>query len=199
MRQVSRPCRLVVPISLAEPSGQLYTVLRGFKNPSYARHHDFELQVAALIGRFLRDHGSCIRLTAGRVWTTITSVPSTRARSDEHPLERAIKRVGDLRDVYEPLLARGSAPLGNRLASDDGFEVTADVGGDRVLLIDDTFTSGARVQSAASALHLAGADVVAVLIVGRFIRPNPDYPHDQELLDRSADVPFDFSRCCLDW
>jgi chromosome partitioning protein len=34
--------------------------------------------------------------------------------------------------------------------------------GKRVLLVDDTFTSGARAQSAASALSNAGAEVVAI-------------------------------------
>jgi hypothetical protein len=42
----------------------------------------------------------------------------------------------------------------------------------RILLIDDTFTSGARLQSAASALALAGATVVAAFTLGRFIRPD---------------------------
>jgi predicted amidophosphoribosyltransferase len=39
----------------------------------------------------------------------------------------------------------------------------------RILLVDDTFTSGATFQSAASALALGGADVIAGVVIGRVI------------------------------
>jgi orotate phosphoribosyltransferase len=54
---------------------------------------------------------------------------------------------------------------------DDGFAPTTSVSGDRILIVGDTFTSGARTQSAASALQLAGARVVAILPIGRVVDP----------------------------
>jgi orotate phosphoribosyltransferase len=66
-----------------------------------------------------------------------------------------------------------------------------------VLLIDNTFTTGARVQSAASALALAGADVVAAVVLGRFVRP--DYSAEaRQLWERQRRLGFDFDTCCLE-
>jgi hypothetical protein len=65
-----------------------------------------------------------------------------------------------------------------------------------VLLVDDTFTSGARGQSAASALQLAGAHVVAMVPVGRYIRPDFS-PMTQTFWDDARRTRFDFESCCL--
>ena len=43
--------------------------------------------------------------------------------------------------------------------------------GASVLLVDDTWVSGASAQSAAAALKLAGARHVAVVVVGRHVNP----------------------------
>ena len=45
------------------------------------------------------------------------------------------------------------------------------VRGARVLLLDDTYVSGARSQSAAAALRLAGA-VPVIVPLGRVLRPD---------------------------
>jgi predicted amidophosphoribosyltransferase len=44
--------------------------------------------------------------------------------------------------------------------------------GKRILLIDDTLTTGAMAQSAASALSNGGATVVGILTMGRMIKPS---------------------------
>jgi adenine/guanine phosphoribosyltransferase-like PRPP-binding protein len=87
--------------------------------------------------------------------------------------------------------------MGHNVACDSGFVASPDVRGTRVLVVDDTFTTGARAQSAASALQLAGARVIAVVAIGRVIDPG----HDEHALSywtsRSRE-PFDFGRCCLE-
>jgi orotate phosphoribosyltransferase len=65
-----------------------------------------------------------------------------------------------------------------------------------VLLIDDTFTTGARIQNCASALTLAGADVVGAVIVGRFMRPDWS-AETQALRNRQRALRFDFESCCV--
>jgi phosphoribosylpyrophosphate synthetase len=47
-----------------------------------------------------------------------------------------------------------------------------DVRGRRVLVVDDTWVTGARARSAAAALALAGAQVVAALVIGRAVDPD---------------------------
>jgi hypothetical protein len=66
-----------------------------------------------------------------------------------------------------------------------------------VLLVDDTFTSGARLQSAASALALGGATVVAGVVVGRFCNPGFN-DATQQLWDDASERRFSFDTCCLE-
>jgi hypothetical protein len=53
--------------------------------------------------------------------------------------------------------------------SPDAFEVGDGARGRRVLLLDDTWVTGARARSAAASLHDAGAHVVAVVVAGRSV------------------------------
>src|SRR5260370_11911979 len=92
LKQVSRPTRLVVPISLYRVGLQLHKVLRGYKDePIDKLRESFFLQVAALLHRFIRDHRGCIARAAGVDWNVITSIPSSQGRAGQHPLEQAIR------------------------------------------------------------------------------------------------------------
>jgi predicted amidophosphoribosyltransferase len=197
-QQVSRPLSLVVPISLYEIPGQLHHVLRNYKDGyDDAQRYELQLRVAALLLRFLSEHGEHVARTAGEPWEIITSVPSTVPRAGGHPLESTIGLARQLMEQYEPLLERHDGVLGHNQASDTAYRVTGDVAGANVLLVDDTFTSGARIQSAASALSLAGAKVIAAVPIGRVI--NPDYNEStREFWDAVRRRPFTFDLCCLD-
>ena len=48
----------------------------------------------------------------------------------------------------------------------------ASVRGARIVLLDDTYVSGARAQSAAAALRRAGARSAVIIPVGRVLRPD---------------------------
>jgi orotate phosphoribosyltransferase len=126
----------------------------------------------------------------------ITIVPSSGVRAGKHPLEVALSLVPALAKEYRPLLKKGTATIGHNHADDDGYTVTSKVNDVRVLLIDDTFTSGARVQSAASALQLAGADVVAAVVAARVITPAWN-EESKALWERQRALAFDFDSCCL--
>jgi hypothetical protein len=66
--------------------------------------------------------------------------------------------------------------------------------------VDDTYTSGANVQSAAVKLTVAGARVVAAVPVGRVIdtRRRDRFPEKHAFWRRQRGIPFDFGRCCLE-
>ncbi|WP_146134810.1 ComF family protein [Actinopolyspora mortivallis] len=66
------------------------------------------------------------------------------------------------------------------------------VRGKHVLVVDDTWTSGAKMQSAAVALSDAGAAQVTALCVARWCRY--DWPDHRELLD-SCTEPYDAFDC----
>jgi hypothetical protein len=187
-----------VPISLSEPFGQLHHVLKHYKNeqqPGYLRE-GFINQVGALTARFLHAHRSCIEGLAGVPWDTITIVPSSSGRSGEHPLETALKRSRWLREQFAPLLKAGPVSVTHNQASDRGFAAQAECRDRSVLLVDDTYTSGARSQSAAAALALAGARLIAIVPVARIVQPDSGEAR-AELWRKARAKQFDFKYCCV--
>lgn len=198
---VSHPVELIVPISLYRVGEQLHTVLKDYKRSPDERVRERHLyQVAAILHRFLRDHSGCIEHAAGGAWDTVTIVPSKKARTDPHPLERAVKLGRSLKALYRPLLSPDQSELIERVYGDNrAFKTTEEVAGRRVLLIDDTFTSGATFQSAASRLALEGATVVAGVAIGRVISTgDPRYPEHDLFWETQREIPFSFERCCLE-
>lgn len=197
MGQVSEPCATVVPITPYETLGQMHYHLRAYKDsPSSSVRERSSLYVAALLARFLYEHGDCIERIAGG-WDFVTSVPSTSGRSGIHPLEAAAQRVPWLAQRRRTVLGPGSVSAKHNHASDSAFAAIAPVQGERILVIDDTYTSGARAQSAASALSLAGAATVAIVPVGRVIAPS--FSDDvREFWKTQRAIPFRFDACCLE-
>jgi hypothetical protein len=199
---VSHPLRLLVPISLYRVNEQLHTVLKDYKRSPNARVREKHLwQVAAILHRFVFNHRRCIVSAAGRDWDTVTIVPSKVPRADAHPLEDAIALGEPLGSEYRRLLEPNEPDrIGRAKSSDLGYRTTAAAGGLHVLLVDDTFTSGATFQSAASTLALAGADVVAGVVIGRVIDTSnvEEHPEKLALWQQQRGVPFTFATCCLE-
>ncbi|MFE4966251.1 hypothetical protein [Streptomyces sp. NPDC056660] len=103
----------------------------------------------------------------------VTTVPSTSGRLT-HPLRAMVAdMVGTTRGRHRDLLRATpkAADLG-RTASSGRYTASA-LWGEHVLLVDDTWTTGNHVQSAAAALKSAGAGAVAVVVLGRHL--NRDY------------------------
>jgi orotate phosphoribosyltransferase len=66
--------------------------------------------------------------------------------------------------------------------------------GQSVLLIDDTWTTGANAQSAAAALKVAGAGPIGAVVIGRHLN-RAWHENDRRL--RGISGPFDWRRCAL--
>ena len=119
----------------------------------------------------LRDHSGCTwRMAGGGSPTRLAVVPSTRGRPGQHPLETLAAPVLSLPWLRLGLGARQESPdPDDRDLSLDRYVVRERLRGARVLLLDDTWTTGAHAQSAAAALKLAGAARVAVVVLGRHL------------------------------
>ena len=192
------PCDLVVPISLSRLGGQLHTFLRAYKRSPYPQvRQEATYQLAALLTRFLRDHSGCIASNAGVPgWDGIVIVPSSQGGGGPHPIENVLNLSKSLSAAYMPSLERGEGPLGFNVASNNGYEVTRDVSQETLLVVDDTWTTGARAQSAASTLQIAGAQVAAIVPIGRLI--DPLFNEESKLLwEQQRNIPFDFNHCCV--
>ena len=121
----------------------------------------------ALLLVFLREHGHCLwRGAPGGRPSHLAVVPSGRGRSGTHPLRGLLG--GSLTLPWAGLTNRPAARHPVRELDPERFAAPR-LPGARVLLLDDTWTSGASAQSAAMALRLAGARWVAVVVLGRHL------------------------------
>ena len=163
---------VVVPIALA-PKGSLYAqVLWQYKSDRVGEPavRSARQALRALLLVFLHDHGRCVWHSAAMpVPTHVSVVPSSRGRPGAHPLRRLA-----LPCVSRPearLITTGHEMPGCRDLDPGRFRAAGPLPGAAVLLLDDTWTSGASAQSAAGALRAAGARHVAVVVLGRHVGP----------------------------
>jgi hypothetical protein len=171
---------------------QLHRALMVYKRLTGEIARRVGVELAAVLWRYLAAHERCVAEAAGLDhFELVTTVPG---RSDQHPIPRIVgELVGPTRDRYRLLLRRAS--LGEERAFDAAkFEPLERLDGQPVLLIDDTWTTGASAQSAAAALKAAGSGSVAAVVIGRHV--NRDW-HENDMRLREIPLPFDWDRCAL--
>ncbi|HXP22354.1 MAG TPA: phosphoribosyltransferase [Streptosporangiaceae bacterium] len=120
----------------------------------------------ALLLVFLRDHGACVWRSAGITGPThLAVVPTARSRPGVHPLRALIAPY-----LHCQWAELWSLPGGHPVRDLDPARFgAAPVPDARVLLLDDTWTTGSTAQSAAMALRRSGARSVAIVVLGRHV------------------------------
>jgi hypothetical protein len=149
--------------------------------------------VLALLLVFLADHGACVWRHAGMPAPgQLAVVPAGSGRPGPHPLLQLVAPFLRL-----PVCGLAIRPGRQGRDLDPGrFRVAGQVRpGASVLLLDDTWVSGASAQSAAAALRLAGARHVAVVVAGRHV--NPGDPQAGPLAAGLAPARYDPSSCAV--
>ena len=169
---------VVAPISLCIRGGALHAALRGYNDGTQQRVRDLHLQrLAALLDDFLGAHERCLAKAATtRAFDAVTVVPSSSPVRDalRPSLRRLAAELPTTRSRYVRLLkASGAVP------ERDGFDVrrylaSPNAAGQRILLLEDTWVTGGRAQSAAAALRTAGALSIGVVAVGQFVNAAHD-------------------------
>jgi len=147
---------VVVPITYSVHMGQMHDALRGYKDDSrreVCRYHSVRL--TAILWRFLEDHEYCIAAAAGeKRFDLVATVPSkSRDRDEERNQLRTIvgQWCGPTRERWRRVLYPADPPALERSFSAGRYTADAEVAEKRVLLIDDTWTTGGAMQSAAAA------------------------------------------------
>jgi predicted amidophosphoribosyltransferase len=185
----------VAPISYSVAGGQLHHTLAGYKRLGGDVARRLQVEVAAVLWRFLAGHESCVALGASTTgFDVVTTVPSSsRERDLGHPLRRIVgELVRPTRDRYERLLTRSPIEVPERTFSPGKYEVARPLRGESVLLIDDTWTTGSGAESAAAALREAGAGSVAAVVVGRHVKRGW---RENERRLHTLVRPYDWSTC----
>lgn len=166
----------VVAMSLCRPGDELHGALRRYKDaPAVAARHHFAGVVARFAQDFLAGHGDCLEAAAGG-WDGVVVVPSSGrgpvSGRPVCPFEAVVGEVPPLAEAPRVWLRRGRTPARHLAPSPHAFEVVGAAAGRRLLVVDDTWVTGARARSAACALSRAGASVVGILVVGRAVEPS---------------------------
>jgi hypothetical protein len=186
----------VLPISYSVHFGQLHHALRSYKDGSPPIARRFELEIGAVLWRFLEDHENCLAEHLGVEFGVVTTVPSGSAERDRrHPLPRIASSIDPTRDRFKRLLTPSDIDAAPRTVNPDKFVSTEEIDDEAVLLLDDTWTTGANAQSAAAVLRSAGARTIGLVVIGRHV--HDDFRDNRERLD---ELPrrFDWDACALE-
>ena len=187
----------VVPISYSVAREQLHHALASYKRLHGDVARRLGAILAAILWKFIAHHERCLAQAAGATrFDLVTTVPSSdRNRDERHPLRQIVgELVGPTRDRHQRLLRRTETDVPARTFSDAKFHPIKPLQGQAVLLIDDTWTTGASAQSAAAALKAAGAGLTAAIVIGRHL--NREW-HENDRRLRGISHPFDWTRCAL--
>ena len=187
----------VAPISYSVALEQLHHALRSYKRSGGLAARRLTLELASVLWRFLDLHEDCVASAANTDrFALVTTVPGgDPSRDQASPLRAMVGEiVGRTRRRYERLLRTAPADVEPHAFALGKFSATRPLDGEPVLLIDDTWTTGASAQSAAAVLRRAGAGPVAAVVIGRHL--NPEW-HENDRRLRGIGRPFDWDRCAL--
>jgi predicted amidophosphoribosyltransferase len=162
----------MVAISYAPAGSPLHRGLADYKRAAEPAVPYLVDGLAVVLSRFLAGHEACVAAAAGvDRFDSVVVVPSSNPhRAHGHPLGQIVgHRVPETASRYRESLAPSGAVCVAHSFDDRRFAVTEPVDGRTVLLIDDVWTTGACAQSAAAALRRAGAQLVAVVVIGRYV------------------------------
>lgn len=169
--------------------------LRAYKDPSPSRKAAEDLALMVLAATLL--HHGCVTRTTGAPWDAVSFVPPARRPGREHPVSQLARQVHAHDGAQRFLLVPGpSVGLTGRTVLPDRFAVAPQhhdrVRDHHVLIVDDTWTTGSKAQSAALAARAAGARHITILCVARWCRH--DWDDHRTLLDRFT-APYDAAVC----
>lgn len=156
-------------------------------------------RVTSLVSLGVRAHFDCAEIHLGGALTKWATVPSTKTVPSDHPLRSQILTplLGAEHEIVVAATdaAKGKSESERRELDTSLYDVSSEIpAGTRVLLIDDTWTTGGHIQSVAKALKQAGAERVAALCVARYM-DQADAKTKHVLVQHFSDRPYDPDLC----
>lgn len=182
---------------------QMYRVMDGYKRDRQEAK-DYQETLKYVLGDALVVHWNCLSHTSDGLvpsaWATIPSTTSSERHGKPHPLNRLVSPMLTIPEVKLSANEQKSRSIRPSTFSLDGSYSAETLR--HILLIDDTWTSGGTVESAAIMLKQHGAKRVTVYCLARII----DLEYCSRMIGRSvADgykqlsyrngCPWDYGQC----
>lgn len=189
----------VIPLTSALNPSQWYTWLQTYKT----YHPERKVLIASLVYEYLHAHRARIDDALGGSISMLTIVPSKKPEFDftSQPLRRALSLVDQLdAQLVQVLKYIPGARIGRSEYRPDAFWGTSiDVADARIVIVEDTWVTGATALSAAGALYSLGAASVLILSLARLINSSywsTDHPYREGMVDGTYDPlsPFSWPR-----
>jgi len=160
----------VVPLTYAWWGTQIWNDIYNYKKPDEEVARDGRIRLMKLGWWGTIVHGRCIESLAPGMDLTMVTVPSTKGRTGVHPIERIARLFPDTwpRTTARPSKAVGRAYDPIAFILDD----PASVENKHTIVFDDTWATGARAQSLATTVRVAGAAYVTVLVLANHLKPS---------------------------
>jgi hypothetical protein len=200
------PCEFKYDSSTADVVGSMvYAVSESQSNKLMRAYKDTPpsaqmlQRVTSLVSLGVRAHFDCAGALLGGTLTKWATVPSTKTIPSIHPLRSKILTplLGEQHEIVVAATeaANCKSESERRELDTSLYEVRSAIPASaRVLLIDDTWTTGGHIQSVAMALKQAGAEKVAALCVARFM-DQKDPKTKRVLVQHFRDRPYDPDVC----
>lgn len=153
-------------VAYAWPGHRSGRSMYAYKDP-HGGATSFDL-VQSVLTYAVAAHWTCVATPAGGAADGWTFVPSLSGRPGPHPLQRILQPV--LRHQQYVPVSVASDVRDPRAVHPENYVVTASTCR-HVLVVDDTWVSGAHAQSVSRALKAAGVERVTVLAVARWLTP----------------------------
>jgi len=175
----------ILPVTMSVHGGAVHHHLRYYKDSADAAARErLGRRLAALLSLFVERHSTCIG-----EWDVACCVPSATRVA----LEPVVAQLRVFQGRHARLLQFSSDAAQGRNLDPEQFEVVDDVTGMRVLLLDDTLTSGAKLFSAVAAITRARGSIVGPVVLGRHV--DPAWAPSAEMLGWLRERVWDEDRC----
>ncbi len=156
--------------------------------------------LGSLLWTFMQYHARCIENSYGGPFDLKVTIPShNTTRNGVSHLDEIISRVRNFpsewtREVLVKNHASRAETRRGRIIT-DLFTASPEVSGKRILLFDDTYTTGGTMGSAAHALKERGATKVVGLTLGRQLRA--DWSNSRDFVASLGDRELDMNQCAV--
>ncbi|MFI9410042.1 hypothetical protein [Nocardia gamkensis] len=171
---------------------------KGYSGTPRAPECSTDLQM--MVSTTVEIHRPCFQAWLGAEWDSFTFVPSRERPDKTHPLvelaNQVQPRITPARRMEKFALVPGPGSDTKHRLTENRFTVdprwARHVEGKNVLIVDDTWTTGASAQGAAIAVKRAGAATATILCVDRWLRRDWN---DHEKVINSLQDRYDVLKC----